>query len=127
MGNTQALDTEPQTGTVSPKRLTLGEASGVFTVAKQDDAREAQPAAKKARASPTAEHNNKVVRCEFVTKPSIMEGMLPKLREDRHTRRGTRLNPEPPRLVAKVCEEKGKGELWLGPLPTVLNMESDRI
>jgi len=53
---------------------------------------------------------------------SIMRRLLPKLREERSNRRGHRLNPEPPRLVAKVCEEKGRGELWLGPLPTPQRM-----
>jgi len=55
---------------------------------------------------------------------SIMRRLLPKLREERYDRRGNRLNPEPPRLVAKVCEEKGSGELWLGPLPTPQRMDT---
>ena len=37
--------------------------------------------------------------------------------------RGNRINPEPPRMVAKICEGKGKGELWLGPLPTAVRMD----
>ena len=28
---------------------------------------------------------------------------------------GHRRDPEPPTLVAKVCQAAGKGELWLGP------------
>ena len=54
----------------------------------------------------------------FVRDDSIMQRILPNLRWERFLRRGNRLNPEPPRLVAKVCREPGKGELWLGPLPT---------
>jgi hypothetical protein len=52
---------------------------------------------------------------------SIMQGMLPQLR-GRKGVRGNRINPEPPSLVAKVCNEEGKGELWLGPLPTAERM-----
>jgi len=55
---------------------------------------------------------------------SIMRRLLPRLREERYDRRGNRLNPEPPRLVAKVCEEKGSGELWLGPLPTPQRLDT---
>ena len=49
---------------------------------------------------------------------SIIKQMLPSLNKTRDRVRGTRTNPEVPTLVAKVCREKGKGELWLGPLPT---------
>ena len=48
---------------------------------------------------------------------SIMQDMLHALSRERSHRRGTRVQPEPPCLVAKVCDEFGKGELWLGPLP----------
>ena len=54
---------------------------------------------------------------------SIMRRMLPSLWGKRYTRRGNRISPEPPRLVAKVCEEEGRGELWLGPLPTAQRMD----
>ena len=30
---------------------------------------------------------------------------------------GKRHNPEPPTLIAKVCPEANRGELWLGPMP----------
>jgi len=55
---------------------------------------------------------------EHVEDDSIMRKLLPRLREEKNDRRGNRLNPEVPRLVAKVCEEEGRGELWLGPLST---------
>ena len=51
-----------------------------------------------------------------------MRRMLPSLRGKRYARQGNRISPEPPRLVAKVCEEEGRGELWLGPLPTAQRM-----
>lgn len=60
---------------------------------------------------------------EHVVDDSIMRKLLPELRKDRYIVRGNRINPEPPRLVAKVCEEKGEGELWLGPLPTARRTE----
>ena len=53
----------------------------------------------------------------YVLDDSIMKEMLPELRADRWPKSPTRANPEPPRLVAKVCAGTGKGELWLGPLP----------
>ena len=59
---------------------------------------------------------------EHVEDDSIMRKLLPELQRERSVRRGNRLIPEPPRLVAKVCEEEGKGELWLGPLPTEQRM-----
>jgi hypothetical protein len=49
--------------------------------------------------------------------------MLPSLNKKRDKVRGIRTNPEVPRLVAKVCKEIGKGELWLGPLPTADRMQ----
>ena len=60
---------------------------------------------------------------EYVVDDSIMRRLLPKLRDEKDDRRGNRLNPEPPRLVAKVCEEKGRGELWLGAIPTEQRMD----
>ncbi len=54
----------------------------------------------------------------YVSDDSIMRRMLPRLRDERDMRRGNRINPELPRLVAKVCEDNGRGELWLGPIPT---------
>jgi len=60
---------------------------------------------------------------KYVLDDSIMKRLLPKLRDERDLRRGNRINPEPPRLVAKVCEEKGRGELWLGPIPTAQRMD----
>jgi len=65
----------------------------------------------------------KVDTPEYVVDDSIMRRLLPKLRAERYERRGNRLNPEPPRLVAKVCEEEGRGELWLGPIPTAQRMD----
>jgi len=55
---------------------------------------------------------------EFVTDDSIFKAMMPQLEQLRKDTRGTRINPEPPRLVAKVRREEGMGELWLGPIPT---------
>ena len=55
---------------------------------------------------------------DFVDDDSIMQDMLDMLRNERSVHRGTRIAPEPPRLVAKVCEAEGRGEIWLGPLPT---------
>ena len=60
---------------------------------------------------------------KHVENDSIMRKLLPELRTNRWTVRGDRIHPEPPRMVAKVCEEKGKGELWLGPLPTAQRMD----
>ena len=64
-----------------------------------------------------------VSKPKYVDDDSIMRKLLPELRQDRFRRRGNRLKPEPPRLVAKVCEEEGKCELWLGPLPTAQRMD----
>ena len=55
---------------------------------------------------------------DYVTDDSIMRQMLPGLKWDRWDERGNRIHPEPPSLVAKVCRERGRGELWLGPLPS---------
>ena len=60
---------------------------------------------------------------KYVQDDSIMRMMLPELRKEKSAMRGNRINPEPPRLVAKVCSGKGKGELWLGPLPTAARMD----
>ena len=54
---------------------------------------------------------------------SIMRDIFQVVRADRSRRRGNRLEPEPPRLVAKVCEEPSRGELWLGPVPTESRLE----
>ena len=64
-----------------------------------------------------------VSRPKHIEDDSIMQKLLPKLRGERDEVRGNRLNPESPRMVAKVCEEEGKGELWLGPLPTAQRMD----
>ena len=69
-----------------------------------------------ARSAETASSDVRVI--DFVDDDSIMQDMLHDLMQDRFERRGNRLEPEPPRLVAKVCDEEGRGELWLGPLPT---------
>jgi len=66
---------------------------------------------------------DKVSMQKHVEDDSIMRKLLPKLRGEKDDRRGNRLNPEPPRLVAKVCEEEGRGELWLGPLPTLQRID----
>jgi hypothetical protein len=58
-----------------------------------------------------------------VENDSIVKQMLPSLNKKRDKVRGIRTNPEAPRLVAKVCKEIGKGELWLGPLPTAGRMQ----
>ena len=55
---------------------------------------------------------------EFVMDDSIFRTMMPQLEQSRNDIRGTRVKPEPPRLVAKVRREEGRGELWLGPIPT---------
>jgi len=67
--------------------------------------------------------NAKPSTCGYVEDDSIMKKLLPKLREERYPRPGNRINPEPPRLVAKICEEEGRGELWLGPIPTEQRMD----
>jgi rhodanese-related sulfurtransferase len=59
----------------------------------------------------------------FARDDSVMRKLLPELRANRDTRRGNRQNPERPTLVAKVCEGRGKGELWLGPLPILTRMK----
>ena len=60
----------------------------------------------------------------YVVDDSLMTKRLPELRQLKWGERGTRINPEPPSLVAKVCQEKGKGEIWLGPLPTAKRMST---
>ena len=72
---------------------------------------------------PNSQDGAKVITPEHVRDDSIMRKLLPKLSETRYERRGNRLKPEPPRLVAKICEEEGRGELWLGPLPTKRGMD----
>ena len=54
----------------------------------------------------------------YVLDDSIIRRLLPELRANRDVVRGNRRNPERPTMIAKVCEGRGKGELWLGPLPT---------
>ena len=73
--------------------------------------------------SNTSQEGNTASSLGYVKDDSIMKKMLPMLQGMRDEARGNRLNPERPRLVAKVCEEKGKGELWLGPLPTTKRMD----
>lgn len=96
---------------------------------KPDDYREQYNQPQVSRSSVTLTEARPVARCEetassdvrvidFVDEDSIMQDMLHELMQDRFQRRGNRLEPEPPRLVAKVCDEEGRGELWLGPLPT---------
>jgi hypothetical protein len=52
-----------------------------------------------------------------------MKKLLPGLQSEREEVRGNRINPELPRLVAKVHEDEGRGELWLGPLPTAQRLD----
>jgi len=66
---------------------------------------------------------NEASRPSYVVDDSIMRRMLPSLWGERYARRGNRLSPEPPRLAAKICEGKGRGELWIGPLPTAQRMD----
>jgi len=54
---------------------------------------------------------------KHVEDDSIMRKWWPRLREEKNDRRGNRLNPEVPRLVAKVCEEEGRGGLCLDHSP----------
>jgi hypothetical protein len=71
-----------------------------------------------------ASKGQRVITPEHVTDDSAMKELLPELSELRFEGRGNRLHPEPPRLVAKVCKEEGRGELWLGPLPTEGRMDT---
>jgi len=71
----------------------------------------------------TTPRSDEASKQKHVEDDSIMRKLLPELRRERDDRRGNRLNPEPPRLVAKICEEEGRGELWLGPLPTAQRMD----
>ena len=87
------------------------------------------PAKKKARVMVQTEHADFQQSASASPQPhvedaSIMEALLPDLRHARFSYRGNRSFPEPPRMVAKVCSEKGKGELWLGSLPTSGLMEA---
>ena len=77
-----------------------------------------------AKALPKKAHEAKRDRspCHIVS-DSIIKKMLPSLNKKRDKVRGTRTDPEVPRLVAKVCKETGKGELWLGPIPTAGRMQ----
>jgi hypothetical protein len=84
-------------------------------------AAEDEPNAKRAKTSVHAAEETS--RPGYVRDDSIMQKMLPELRRGRYRKRGNRLHPEPPRLVAKVCEEEGRGEFWLGPLPTASRMD----
>jgi hypothetical protein len=84
----------------------------------------AEPGAPRSKARPKkACGTNKDRSPRHVENDSIIRQMLPSLNKERDEVRGNRINPEVPRLVAKVCKEKGKGELWLGPLPTANRME----
>ena len=96
---------------------------------KLDDYREKHNQSKASGSSVTLAEATPVARCEeaassdvgvidFVDDDSIMQDMLHEISQDRFHRRGNRLEPEPQRLVAKACDEEGRGELWLGPLPT---------
>ena len=60
----------------------------------------------------------------YAVDDSLMTEWLPELRRLKWGYRGTRVNPEPPSLVAKVCQERGRGEIWLGPLPTARRMST---
>jgi len=59
----------------------------------------------------------------FARDDSVIRKLLPGLRANRDMRRGNRRNPERPTMIAKVCEGRGKGELWLGPLPIFTRMK----
>ena len=71
----------------------------------------------------TAAFNAQLIGLSFAWDDSIMRRLLPELRANRDARRGNRQNPERPTLIAKVCEGRGKGELWLGPLPILTRMK----
>ena len=45
------------------------------------------------------------------------DALFDSLAAGRQDRAGNRLEPEKPTLVAKVCAEPGRGELWLGGIP----------
>ena len=59
---------------------------------------------------------------DYVVDDSLMTECLPEMRRRKWEYQGTRVNPEPPSLVAKVCRTAGCGEIWLGPLPTARRM-----
>ena len=63
------------------------------------------------------------VMSKHVHDDSIMKKLLPGLQKERGEVRGNRINPELPRLVAKIHKDEGRGELWLGPLPTALRLD----
>jgi hypothetical protein len=66
---------------------------------------------------------NMQVMSKHVHDDSIMKKLLPGLQKERGEVRGNRINPESPRLVAKIHEDEGRGELWLGPLPTAQRLD----
>jgi hypothetical protein len=68
-------------------------------------------------------NTNMQVTSRHVHDDSIMKKLLPGLQSERGEVRGNRINPELPRLVAKVHEDEGRGELWLGPLPTAQRLD----
>ena len=122
---------DPQEGPVQKKvKFKEEEASHTEKVSGvEHTSPETQPAAKKMpRDKPTLRQpgGDAAEVLVPVNDDSIMTRLLPELRKKRFARRGHRLQPEPPRLVAKVCVEEGRGELWLGPLPTEQRMERIR-
>jgi hypothetical protein len=49
---------------------------------------------------------------------AVMQGKIVELRKLKWRRNGVRWDPEPPRLISKLVEAPGQGELWLGAMPT---------
>ena len=53
---------------------------------------------------------------------SFMDELMGDIRRRMWLREGRRHKPEPPTLVAKVCEGLHNGNLYVGPLPTPDNL-----
>ena len=74
----------------------------------------AEPEGAKATSSFPGKPKAKVLAMpKYVRDDSIMKRLLPELRKDRDELRGNRINPEPPRLVAKVHRKKAKANFGL--------------
>ena len=55
---------------------------------------------------------------DIVCSSELSDQLLMERFRFRQLRQGVRGDPEPPTLVAKVCSDEGRGEMWLSGLPT---------
>ena len=89
----------------------------VGPAAADSEVREGNPKAQDVEAADVPEASEGARRVG-VSRPGVhWDALFNSLAAERRNRAGNRHEPEPPTLVAKVCSEPGRGELWLGGIP----------